>query len=109
LSLRFIIFLGRSSDNCTGKVTGGERRAARRALDKRIRTALNEKLLMEVEMSIPQDVTDIRADRERVAEAVVKLICNLKQGPLMEAETDEQQLDGAIKFLVTSLGKEWSK
>ena len=60
-------------------------------------------------MSIPQDVTDIRADKERVAEVVVKLISKLKQGPLMEATTDEQWLNGAIKFLVTNLGKAWSK
>lgn len=90
-------------------MTGGEKQATRRALDKRIRTALNEKLMMEVEMSIPQDVTDVRADKERVAEVVVKLISKLKQGPLMEGKTDEQWLNGAIKFLVTNLGKVWSQ
>jgi hypothetical protein len=64
---------------------------------------------MEVEMSIPEDVTDIRADKERVAEVVVKLISRLKQGPLIEGKTDEQWLDGAIEFLVTNSGKAWSK
>lgn len=88
---------------------GREKRAARRALDKRVRTALNEKLMMEVEMSIPNNVTDIRADKQCVAEVVVKLISKLKEGPLIEAKTDEQWLNGAIKFLVTNLGKAWSK
>jgi hypothetical protein len=65
--------------------------------------------MMEVEISIPQDVTDIRADKQRVAEVVVKLISKLKEGPLKEANTDEQWLNGAIKFLVTNMGKAWSK
>jgi len=60
-------------------------------------------------MFIPNDVTDIRTDKQRVAEVVVKLISKLKEGPLKEGKSNEQWLNGAIKFLVTDLGKAWSK
>lgn len=90
-------------------MTNSEKRRIRRALKKQVRTALSEKFIMEIEMYIPHNVTDIKGNEQRVAEVVAKLANKLKEGPLKYSKTDQEWLDGAIKFLVTDEGKSWSK
>jgi hypothetical protein len=65
--------------------------------------------MMEVEMYIPHNITDIKGNEQRVAEVVAKLVNKLKEGPLKHGKTDQEWLDGAIKFLVTDEGEAWSK
>ena len=90
-------------------MTNSAKRNVRRVLEKQVRTAPSEKLIMEIEINIPQDVTDIKGNKQRVAEVVAKLVNKLKEGPLKYGKTDQEWLDGAIKFLVTDEGKAWSK
>ena len=90
-------------------MTNSAKRNVRRALKKQVRTTPGEKLIMEVEMCIPSDVTNLKGNERRVAEVVAKLVNKLKEGPLKNNKTDQEWLDGAIGFLVTDEGKAWSK
>lgn len=95
-----------------GNMTGGEKRRVLRVLsvlDKSVRTAPDELLIMEVEMFLPENVVDIRTNKRKRAEAVLKLIKQLKDGPLRGCKTDEEYLKGAIEFLVKDKGKAWGK
>jgi hypothetical protein len=97
------------ADAGVGTVTNSTMRIVRRALQKLVRTGDREKLIMEVEMYIPYDVTDIKGNKQRVSEVVAKLVNELKGGPLKYGKTDQEWLNGAIKFLVSDEGKAWSK
>jgi hypothetical protein len=97
------------ADAGVGTVTNSTRRIVTRALQKPVRTEARGKLIMEVEMYIPYDVTDIKGNKQRVSEVVAKLVNKLKEGPLKYCKTDQEWLDGAIKFLISDEGKAWSK
>jgi hypothetical protein len=79
------------------------------ALGKRVRIHPRERLFMEVEISVPRDISDLgsRSDQVRVAEVVLKLVKQLKAGPLNHLKNDRECLDGAIKFLGTDEGRMW--
>jgi hypothetical protein len=66
---------------------------------------------MEVEISVPSDISDLgsRSGKVRVAEVVLKLVKQLKAGPLNHLKNDKEYLDGAIEFLATNEGRTWGK
>ncbi len=90
-------------------MTGGEKRRVLSVLDKSTSTTPYEGLIREVKMFLPKDILDIKTNKRKQAEAVGKLIKQLKEGPLKGCKTDEEYLKGAIEFLLTDKGNAWSK
>jgi len=62
---------------------------------------------MEAEKSVLRDISDLgsRSGKVRVAEVVLKLIEQLKAGPLNHFKNDKEYLEGAIEFLATNEGR----
>ena len=100
------------SDICLGEEDSYSIQFALDALRKNVCTKSNERLLIEVEIFLPTDFADLVtcSDRKRlVAEIVLKLVKQLKAGPLKQFNNNRDCLTGAIAFLATDEGNRWSK
>lgn len=82
------------------------------AFRKNVCTKSNERLLIEVEIFLPKDIAELaqRSDRRLlIAEIILKLVKQLKAGPLKHFNNSRDYLNGAIVFLATEEGNQWGE
>jgi hypothetical protein len=61
---------------------------------------------------VPKNIADLvsKSDKRRlVAEIVLKLVKQLKAGPLKRFDNNRDWINGAIAFLATDVGDRWGK